>query len=178
MPTPCPEGDDFGSVRRLLALKRHEQPPPGYFPRLNREIMNRIQAEESDRASSRSWWKLLWGNIELKPAFAGAYGVVIFGILAVGLGVSWSAPTREHDLPLTTVMSAPALPTLVSEAQPAKPAGYVRVTVDPAEAQPGIGIRVAQEGQSSIQPVMHSGVSPFAVAFPTASQIQPASYRK
>ena len=41
-------------LRQLLRLKRHEAPPPGYYPRFQDGVLGRIRALEAERA--RSFW--------------------------------------------------------------------------------------------------------------------------
>lgn len=50
---PLPEDRDV--VRRLMALKRHETPPPGYFRDFSRQVRRRIEAEEA--AAAASGWR-------------------------------------------------------------------------------------------------------------------------
>ena len=42
-----PPENEFQDLRRLLALKRHEQPPPGYFNNLHRDIIAQLKAERA-----------------------------------------------------------------------------------------------------------------------------------
>jgi hypothetical protein len=57
--------DDFGRLRKLLASKRYEQPPPGYFNYFSDRVIARIEVEQSHRSSS--WWNWLLEKMEAKP---------------------------------------------------------------------------------------------------------------
>ena len=77
---------------KLLALKRHEQPPPGYFEHFSNGVMARLSAGE---ARERGWWedifeealwlKRLWSLLEAKPVLAGAFGIVVCGLVVSGI---------------------------------------------------------------------------------------------
>ena len=43
-----PEHENFEDLRRLLVLKRYEQPPPRYFNDFSRKIIARIEAGEGE----------------------------------------------------------------------------------------------------------------------------------
>lgn len=89
-----PENQEFESLRRLLKLKRYEQPPPRYFNDFSTQVISRIQSGEvrgRESAASTienrpSWLLRLLGAMEMKPILAGAFGTVIVGIL-VGAAV-------------------------------------------------------------------------------------------
>ncbi len=91
-----PEQENFEDVRRLLALKRHEQPPPGYFNDFSRQVIARIRAEEAAADASllhrwlgrAPWLRGLWAGFEAKPILAGAFGVGVCGLLVFGLASS------------------------------------------------------------------------------------------
>jgi hypothetical protein len=80
-----PELEQFESVRRLLALKRHEQPPPGYFDGFSVKIVARIQAEQA--ALAVPWWQRWLCFLEDRPLLAGASGVACCGMLLCGLSL-------------------------------------------------------------------------------------------
>jgi hypothetical protein len=74
------ESNEFPELQRLMALKRHEQPPPGYFDRFPLRVMARIEALELKEESTgwRSFFKLL-----TSPS-----GILGFNALALtGLGL-------------------------------------------------------------------------------------------
>jgi hypothetical protein len=81
-----PENENFEELRRLLALKRHEQPPPGYFHNFSGQVIARIKAgERGDRVLDHSWLQRFWSVLEAKPVFAGAFGAAICAVLISGI---------------------------------------------------------------------------------------------
>lgn len=81
--------NDFAQLRRLLALKKHEQPPPGYFHYLPNQILNRIGREEEEPVHS-NWWNWLVRHFDARPVLAGAYACAISGLLMMGFKLSQS----------------------------------------------------------------------------------------
>jgi hypothetical protein len=88
--SPIP--DDFEQLRRLLALKRHEQPPPGYFHGFSRQVIVRIKAGELGDPVEAAGWSFsggsflqrLWAALDARPVLAGAFGVAVCGFFVVG----------------------------------------------------------------------------------------------
>lgn len=76
-------GDD---VRRLLALKRHEQPPPGYFEYLHHQVVNRIALE--NEPEPEDWFGSLWERFRLRPALVGAFSIALGAFYLAGVGSS------------------------------------------------------------------------------------------
>ena len=81
--------NNFESLRRLLALKRHETPPPGYFENFSGEVTARIRAGEGS-ATERQVIELPWlfrllSAFEAKPAFAGAFASALCLLLLFGI---------------------------------------------------------------------------------------------
>lgn len=81
------DSENFEALRRLLALKRHEIPPPGYFNGFSRQVLARIKAgEQGGREVSRgTWFQRLWAVLEAKPVFAGAFGAAVCALLITGV---------------------------------------------------------------------------------------------
>jgi len=109
------EQDNSEDVRRLLALKRHERPPPGYFNGFSRQVIARIHAGEA--AASQSWaqrmldrapWlQHMWDGFGVKPIVAGAFGVSVCSLLVVGLISSERVDSNAagHTLDSTTTQA-------------------------------------------------------------------------
>lgn len=106
-----PERDDFVQLRRLLALKRHEQPPPGYFNRFSRDVIARIRAGEELRDDSPLTRFLMefplleriWAVLEAKPVIAGAFGAAVCGLLTAGFLMS-DTSTLVQTAPVGVLM--------------------------------------------------------------------------
>ena len=92
---PAPQ--EFNRLTKLLGLKRHETPPPGYFNNFSDKVIVRIEADGLFVRSS--WWQRLFPEWDAKPVLACAYGLVIMGLLAIGVGISQSLETEEAAAP-------------------------------------------------------------------------------
>jgi hypothetical protein len=100
-----PETENFEQLRRLLALKRHEQPPPGYFNSFSSQVIARIEAgERGDDAVGFArwiwegvWLQRLWEALAAKPALAGVFGVAVCGLLIAAVIYS-DSPNQKGNL--------------------------------------------------------------------------------
>jgi len=75
--------ENFDALRRLLTLKRYEQPPPGYFDTFSSKITARIRAGERGEPDSirerlfgeAGWWQRVCVAMQSRPGFAGHLGL-------------------------------------------------------------------------------------------------------
>lgn len=87
------EQENFEQLRKLLALKRHEQPPPGYFDKLPGNVIARIEAGER----SEPVWGRLLPRFLSRPAFAYGFGLAACAILVLGVGHSLKNEPSPND---------------------------------------------------------------------------------
>ena len=161
LPSHNPDPDSE-LLRRLLALKRHEQPPPKYFLHFSDRVIARIEAEATSR--NRRWWRFLVPDLDSRPVLAGAYGVVIGGLLVIGVWFSqWDDPQAPTGIEAASQWSAFA-PAAASLRNP--------VSVNPVAASVGSG---QTEPASSITPVM-SPVAPSHLFDPNRIRVEQASF--
>lgn len=108
-----PDHENFDSLRRLVALKRHEQPPPGYFDRFSRDVMARIKAGETggEAAFDLPWMQRVLALFDVKPVFAGAFGMAVCGLLISGVLSSEQPSGAGAGLVSTTPNSGGSLAT-------------------------------------------------------------------
>ncbi len=94
-----PEQDDFLRLRRLLAVKRHELPPPGYFDNFSRGVIMRLRAGEATARFSLveafSLQRLL-ALLQNRPILAGGFGFAACSLLVAGL--LFSEPNTAQEL--------------------------------------------------------------------------------
>jgi hypothetical protein len=83
--------NDFETLRKLMALKRHEQPPPGYFNRLPGKIADRIERGDG----KLGFWEKWITEFTFRPAFAYGVALAAFGALTVSVIYSVKPPSRE-----------------------------------------------------------------------------------
>jgi hypothetical protein len=85
--------ENFEQLRRLLKVKRYEQPPPRYFNDFSCQVITRIKRGErgDGRASvgrmlwEAPWLQRIWAAFETKPALAGAFGLAVCATLISGV---------------------------------------------------------------------------------------------
>ena len=89
--------EEFDALRRLLAIKKYEQPPPGYFDRLSGDIKARLRSGEhqqqdwwQDLGEEAGWLQRFLGLLNARPAIAGAFGMLICGFTLAGIYFSQS----------------------------------------------------------------------------------------
>jgi len=71
------DSEDFEALRKLMALKRHEQPPPGYFGRLPDKIASRLERE----GGQPGFWEKILAGFTFRPAFAYSFALAAFSAL-------------------------------------------------------------------------------------------------
>ena len=137
--------NNFESLRRLLVLKRHETPPPGYFNYFSSQVLQRIRA--GDTGKSPNWVQELFGQapwvekllqaFDVKPVFASAFAGALCLLLFLGI-IYAERPdlTSQPILQAATIATsfAAVSPTVLS--QPADQMGIVSSTSPVLSLQP------------------------------------------
>jgi hypothetical protein len=78
--------NNFEALSRLLALKRHEIPPPGYFEDFSGSVIGRIRAGQA--VQKLPWMLRFLQAFEARPAYPVAFAstlcvLLLFGIVSV-----------------------------------------------------------------------------------------------
>ena len=167
---------NFDRLRRLLKLKQHEIPPPGYFNNFSSDVIARIRAGEVggrqtliDRLRSGTPWIASFREIfEIRPGLVGGFAVSLCLLLVLGVVFAEHSEPTSADmyaisgtsvLPATSVPSV-STPTLASASLPASvPAGIVASTNPVTSLQP-VPTMFGQPGASTLfQPASFVPVS-------------------
>jgi len=119
------EPENFESLRKLLALKKHEVPPPGYFDHLAGDVRTRLRGGEhlktdlwEQLGEEASWVQRFWAALAVKPALATACGVGVCGLVLTGVYFAQD-PTVESGF---AQQDQPAFATLSPQNSSTNPA--------------------------------------------------------
>lgn len=156
--------NNFESLRRLLALKRHEIPPPGYFNDFSNQVRVRIGAAGArepfdllDRLSVQAPWLAQWlGVFEMKPVYVGSFACSLCLLLLFGIVYA-----ERPD-------ATPKTPLLAAVTQSAGPLADATMPILPPSSEPA-GLMVSTNPVLSLEPV----ASLFGQQKPL---VQPASF--
>jgi len=91
--------ENFEALKKLLSLKRLEQPPPGYFDRLAGRIADRIEMGEGES----SFWERLAANFTIRPAFAYGLALSVCCAFAGATIYSFKTEATHADSQLATI---------------------------------------------------------------------------
>ena len=132
-PAPDPE------LLKLLALKRYEQPPPGFFEDFSTTVIARIQTEPAPR--QENLWQAFWSRFELRPMWGSlaACGLVLCTLSIFQMVGGDSSPLVTDNLQLGV------LPALVYQT------GLSRTTENPMELAPSSVAAILPEDSSGFR---------------------------
>ncbi len=156
------ENENFESLRRLLALKRHEIPPPGYFHNFSSEVISRIRLGEhrsKDAMQEMPWYLRFIQIFDAKPALAGAFAsalclLLVFGIVnAERPDMSASQPllmqTADNTAPVSSELSTAPSPSGQPSTQPVLAMNSTNPILDfQTTAQQPVPVNVLFAGQA------------------------------
>ena len=151
---------NFQDVKRLLKLKRHEVPPPGYFNGFSSEVIARIRAGEqesvsfAERTQGNSWLYNLLHMFDARPGMIGGLATSACLLVVFGLVLSEHPESAggfaNNNTPLPQVFASNGQSGTTPEAVPTAPA-----MVDPLAATSGITL--STNPVTSLQPVAFFG---------------------
>ncbi len=126
---------EFEKLRQLLALKRHENPPPGYFRDFSSYVLN--QLERDDARASESWFLRLVALFQARPAISWSF------CMATGL-VLVAATTVFEGNPGGPAAAMPSVePTFASMPDPVVPASGAGVVFETNLQSAGFALEMA-----------------------------------
>lgn len=139
---------EFHKLRRLLALKRHERPPQGYYENFLDEFHRRQRVEPIRRLG---WWEQLAEFFRSEPLLAARYALAAAAVLLLCVNIfvitnRSSSPTHNATTASSQQPFAPVPPPSAFAANELRPmlvasnAGpqYIldRVNISPANYEP------------------------------------------
>ena len=163
--------ENFEQLRRLLALKRHEQPPPGYFNGFSQQVIARIKlGEEGERSAlfgrlfgEAPWLQRIWAAFEAKPILAGAFAVAVCGLLITGVIYSDKADVSSMALMQTTETDSGPMGLAANVSPADHPLLAKPVLLEPSSTSP---IATAQTDDSLLGDIGKLRVQPASFSFP------------
>jgi hypothetical protein len=123
--------NNFTELKRLLKLKQHEVPPPGYFNHFSGEVISRIRAGEpgesqtfAEQMRAQAPWLAVFLRIfETKPGMIGAFATSLCLVLLVGVVLAERPDSVPTDVLANSAPAPEAAAPLMAAVAPADPSG-------------------------------------------------------
>ena len=139
-------------LQALLRLKRHEQPPPGYYD----DLLAKVQRRQREEMLRRPAWRLMaervgafFASLRKDWAYAGSMAaVLVAGIVAIRVALPVKSPANANQVAQTTmapeaviqpddgIAKVPDLDSVPFELAPGKPGNPNRREVKALRAGP------------------------------------------
>jgi hypothetical protein len=125
--------NNFEPLRRLLAFKNRETPPPGYFNSFSINVIARIRAGEIGAAENpfteAPWILRLIHAFQFKPAFAGTFAGALCLMLVFGIVYAERPDAAPQPLlPSAAAVSPQLAMASPSDFQPTETSGLIAST--------------------------------------------------
>ena len=136
-----PEQHDESEIQRMLALKRHEQPPAEFFQGFSGRVIDRLHAAgPAPKLTLRQRLSLEFYGV---PIYVCLAGILVCGLLVAGLIVAMRVPASRSVADTTKHPLAPEAPshTLVPPAAPSRLGGDTTVTIPESGGSSGAATR-------------------------------------
>lgn len=75
--------ENFEELKRLLKVKRHETPPPGFHDEMRSRILSQIEQEKQSGVADL--WQRVAAAFELRPALSTGFAAALCGLLVAGV---------------------------------------------------------------------------------------------
>jgi hypothetical protein len=155
---------NFDELKRLLKLKQHEVPPPGYFNNFSGNVVSRIRAGESvgkqtliERLQSeKSWLGGFLQIFETRPGVIGGFAAGLCLLLVLGVVIAEfsdhsrtpytiAEPSRQADNSMAA-LSVPDAPSLMAAAE----SGGITASTNPVTSLQPSGAFFSQPGSGGV----------------------------
>lgn len=130
--------NNFDDLKRLLKLKQHEVPPPGYFNRFSGEVISRIRAGEAggsqglaDQLRDASWLESLLRVFQAKPGVIGGVATSLCLLLLIGVVLADRSDDAPPGVLVTSTPAPESAPTLAAVVPAAADASGITVSTNP-----------------------------------------------
>jgi hypothetical protein len=157
---------NFDELKRLLKLKRHEVPPPGYFNNFSDQIVSRIRAGEGDvnqslleKLENEAPWLVNFIRLfDTRPGLVGGFAASLCLLLVLGVVFAEYSENAANKIVqfqgVSTPANNPALASLASPipASPVTDSGGIVASTNPVTSlQPVITMFGQPEGNPLFQ---------------------------
>jgi len=131
------QSPEFEKLRQMLALKRHETPPPGYFRDFSSRVLTGI--ERAEARAGEGWLSRLTALLRARPAISASFCTAT-ALVLIAATTLFEGDPQEAVTGLPRVDRQSSFATLPGTPAPASAAGLLFVTnLEPA----GLALEVA-----------------------------------